>query len=260
MDTRFIDVDLSVVPDDQSAGLIEQTDDEIMASFGPSLGSFEDDYPHLMVPRAKRKEYAERNWATQRKTVHQIYSQGRTSACVGFGAAQALEVTRARRYGVENHVSLSGMFVYKHIGRTLMSGAYIPDGMETIVEKGTLPLSSPENDDRFEHTWGLQDWSSRIPREAYSTARNFRVSKWGIARGKDEIESAMLNNLCGIVGRSRHCVPYVGLTWHRGGFYVPYANSWSFDWGDEGFGFDSERVYRNLSLYLILEVVADEPA
>ena len=257
IDTKHIDVDFTVIPDDQTTGLIEESDDDILMAAG-EIGSFESEYPSLMVPPSKRKDLAILKWPRQRRTVRRIYSQSRTSACVGFGSAQALEVTRTRRYGRKYHVSLAGMSVYKEIGRSLMSGAMISDGMKQIVNVGALPLDTPENNDKYDLTWGITDWSRRFPRGWEKHANQFRVSKWATARGTDEIESALLNDFTGIVGRSRHCVPYVGLTYDRNSPVVTYANSWSGNWGDEGIGYDSQRTYRNLTLYVILEVVVND--
>ena len=93
--TDFLDIDFdNETPGDQSTGLIEESRDEIMAASSDTLGPFEDSYPTLMVPRAKRQDMAAAVWPKQRRTIAQIYSQGRTSACVGFAAAQALEITR----------------------------------------------------------------------------------------------------------------------------------------------------------------------
>jgi hypothetical protein len=60
----------------------------------------------------------------------------------------------------------------------------------------------------------------------------------------------------GVVGRSRHAINYIYLTFDsRGNFMVCYSNSWSTSWGDKGFGFDSESVVRNLTLYVVLDIV-----
>ena len=258
IDRKFVDIDLSIVPDDHidsdqnGPGLIEETDDEVLAA-SSLMSSFETEYPHLMLTKSERKELAKKNWESQQKSVSQIYSQGRTSACVGFGSAQALELTYNRRYGKEDHVSLSGMFVYRYIGRTLMSGAMISDGMKRVSKVGTLPLSNPENDSRFDLTWNILDYRKKPPSN-YKEKIQHRVTKFGTARGGDEIESALANNFCGIVGRSRHCVPYFGLMYEGNDSFVPYANSWSSSWGDNGIGYDSFRTYRNLTLYVILEV------
>ena len=257
IDNKHIDVDFTVVPDDQTTGLIEESDDDILMATG-DIGSFETEYPALMVPTSKRKDLANRNWPQQRQTVVQIYSQGRTAACVGFGSAQALEITRTRRYGTKNHISLSGMSVYKEIAiGSLMSGAMISDGMRQIVKVGALPLANEENNEQFDLTWGVVDWSTRFPSGWEEHAKSFRVSKWARARGSDEIESALLNGFCGIVGRSRHCVPYVGLSWSKNSPVAAYANSWSESFGELGIGYDSQRTYRALTLYVILEIVVN---
>lgn len=250
----MIDTDLTDIPFDQSAGLIEETADEILMA--SPMGSFEDDFPNLMVPRKKRKDMALERWPMQLETIRKIYSQGRTSACVGFGSAQALEVTRTRKYGRKTWVALSGMSVYKEIGRTLMSGAMISDGMRQVEKIGALPLTAPGNED-LELTWGITDWKKRFPRGWEKHAEPYRVAKYVRAVGLDAIQSAMLHGLCGIVGRQRHCIPYVGLKWDtRAGLVVPFANSWSENWGDDGgIGYDSERIHRDLVIYLILEVV-----
>lgn len=252
---EYIDYDLTVVPQDQSTGWIEQTDEEMLAAYGPMKG-FEEEFPEFMVSKADRKAMAAEKWPLQRETVRRIYSQGRTSACVGFGAAQALETHYTRRFGAANHVPLSGMSVYKEIGRSLMSGAYIPDGMNQIGRVGALPLNTPENKEKFELCWDIIDWSSRFP-NGWEQKCPCRVTKFAKAQGPDEIESALLHDFVGIVGRSSHCVPYVGLTYDRDDPIVPYANSWG-NWGDEGFGYDSKRVYGRLTLFLILEVAVPQ--
>ena len=257
IDKTHIDVDFTVVPDEQTTGLIDESDDEILSAAG-DIGSFEAEYPSLMIPKSKRKDLANLNWSKQRQTVAQIYSQGRTSACVGFGSAQALEVTRTRRYGTKNRIALSGMSVYKEIAiGSLVSGAMISDGMRQIVNVGALPLANEVNNEQFDLTWGVVDWSTRFPSGWEEHAKSFRVSKWARARGSDEIESALLNGFCGIVGRARHCVPYVGLAWSKNSPVAAYANSWSENWGDRGFSYDSQRIYRALTLYVILEIVVN---
>ena len=126
--------------------------------------------------------------------------------------------------------------------------------MKHMVDKGTLPLTE-ENDDDWTRTWRRMNWRGRIAQADYGYAKNWRVSKWARAQGPDEIESALVSGFCGIVGRQGHCVPYLGLTIDQGKPYAAYANSWGTRWGDRGIGYDSYRVYRNLTLWLALEVV-----
>ena len=51
----LIDVDFTDIPEGEGTGLIEETHDEIMMASGDVLGSFEDTYPKLMIPKHDRK-------------------------------------------------------------------------------------------------------------------------------------------------------------------------------------------------------------
>lgn len=250
---RWIDYDLTNVPDDQSAGLIEQPPAELLASFA-DIPWYDELCAEDMVPRSEWRARAEAIEADLRATVAEIYSQGRTSACVGFGSAQACEVTHTRAYGRKHRVPLSGMSIYDRIGRSLMSGAYIPDGIAALQEPGPLPLRTPETQARYAVTFPALEYRWNRPAGWQAVARGFRVTKSAKCQGAEMIASALLKRRAGIVGRSRHCVPYVLLKFNGNSPLACYANSWSADWGDAGFGYDSERVFDSLVMYCILEV------
>ena len=116
IDSHFIDIDLTVIPEDQSTGLIEQPPAELLASY-QDLAWFDEICGDDMVPRSEWRARSEATWSHLRASVVEIYSQGRTSACVGFSCAQALETTLTRRYGRKHRVPISGMGVYDQIGR-----------------------------------------------------------------------------------------------------------------------------------------------
>lgn len=250
----FVDYDFTIVPDDQSTGLIEQPPAELLGSFADIPWLDEIAGGEEMVPRSEWKARAAAIRDDLRATVAEIYSQGRTSACVGFGSAQALETTVTRAYGRKHRVPLSGMDVYSDIGRTLMSGAYIPDGVKRITEIGCLPLRTPETSAEFAVTFPALEYKWRRPAGWGPIAAQFRVTRAAKAQGTDMVASGLLKRRCGILGRSRHCVPYVYLDYNGNSPVAAYANSWSRSWGDAGFGYDSERVFRDVVVYFILEV------
>lgn len=251
--SRWIDLDLEhEVPEDQGLGWLPQPPSELLASYA-GIPWFDELCAEDMVPRSEWQARAAAVRADLRATVAEIYSQGRTSACVGFGTAQAVETTLNRRYGRKHRVPLSGMSVYDQIGRTLMSGAYIPDGIEFAGEVGPLPLRTPETEKKYPVTFPGLDYRWDRPAGWKDTAKLFRVTKAAKARGVEMIASALLRGRCGIVGRSRHCVPYVYLDFSGNSPVAAYANSWG-QWGDGGFGYDSERVFGGLVLYVVLEV------
>lgn len=251
----FVDLDLSQPPAGLGAGLIPQSKDEVARLFSRDLPSFEKAMPGKMVPRSQWKERAERTSRAYRATISKIYNQGQEGSCVGFGSAQMLETTLRRRYGIAHWVSLSGMSIYKRIGSSAQSGAMISDGMDAVME-GALPADTFESRAKYPHVHPYTGFSKKLPEGWRETAKLFRGSSFAIAEGPDEVASALLNGFLGIVGRQGHCIPYVYLDTFDsgGGFCAAYANSWG-DWGDEGFGYDSERIFGSVSLYVLLDVV-----
>lgn len=247
-----VDSDLSLVPPSQAAGLIDMPDNELMMRTS-HLPTFEAARPGMMVPRSEWQDRSQRMLKQYRDDITEIYSQGNFGSCVGFASAQMLEVMLRRRYGVQNRVSLSGMSVYKRIGSGPNSGAMVADGMDAVIE-GALPTDTAENKAKYAHTHPLRSWSTQLPNGWRETAKLFRGQNFAVARGLDEIGSALINGFCGIVGRQGHCIPYVYLDFSGTKPVCAYANSWDTDWNDAGFGYDSESVTRNITCWILLDV------
>lgn len=251
--SKWIDLDLEhECPDDQGLGCLMQPESDLLAAYD-GLPWFDEICAEDMVPRSEWRDRALAIRADLRATTVEIYSQGRTSACVGFGSAQACETMLTRAYGRKHRVPLSGMSVYDQIGSTLMSGAYIPDGMAFLQEVGPLPLDTAENRAKYAACFPGLDYRWKRPTGWKDTSKLFKVVKAAKAQGAEMIASALLKKRCGIVGRSRHCVPYTYLDFSGNSPVAAYANSWN-GWGDGGFGYDSERVFGSLVCYVILEV------
>jgi len=245
----IIDYDFTDIPDDQSTGWIEQSDDGLLGAFD-GVPWFDELCAEDMVPKSEWRARSEATKDAYRATVARIYSQGKTSACVGFGTAQAVETTCTRRYGLKNWVPLAGMDVYSDIGRSLMSGAYIPDGIQRASEIGVLPLRTPETEDKYAVTFPGLEYRWSRPDGWQKVAGLFIVKKAAKVQGAEMHVSAALKGRCIIVGRSRHCIPYVYYDYPN----MAYANSWSDSWSDRGFGLDSERTFGGLVGYVPLEV------
>lgn len=248
-DSRWIDVDFTIPPEDQATGLIEQPPAELLGSYA-EIPWFDELCASDMIPKSEWRARSEATKAAFRKTVVEIYSQGRTSACVGFGTAQAVETTLTRRYGVKHRVPLAGMDIYTDIGRTLMSGAYIPDGIKRVSEIGVLPLRTPATQGKYAVTFPGLEYRWSRPAGWREVSGWFRVTKAAKVQGAEMHVSAALKGRAIVVGRKQHCVPYLLYDWPNMG----YANSWSAQWGDAGWGYDSERTFRDLVGYVILEV------
>ena len=255
--SKYIDYDLTDIPDGQTTGLIEQTDSELMARTEELFGEteyFSAAFPEKMVPRSEWKARAEATAEHFRKTTKQIYSQGRTSACVGFGCGQWVETFATRLFGGGYHTPLAGMDVYSDISRTLMSGAYVPDGVHRVAMIGVLPLRTSETSEEYSVTYPGLDYKWRRPSGWEKVAAKFKVTRWAKCSGAEEVASALLNGFPLVLGRSRHCIPYVYLDFNGNSPMAVYANSWSESWGDDGFGADSERTFGNVTCYAVLDL------
>jgi hypothetical protein len=253
IDSRWIDVDLAVVPDDQGGGWIEQTGDEMCAAT-PDVPSFADVFPQHMVPKSQWKELILARQDIARALRVPIVSQGREGSCVGFSCTNALMNTIIQRFGRRNWVDLSGVSLYKRIGRSASSGAYIPDGIKEL-QVGVLPVDSAANKGRYSHTHPRTGFSVRLPSGWQETAKLFSATAVATCRGADEIVSASLGSFQLVVGRSRHAINYDFPAVRGGDVFMRYRNTWGIGWGDEGNGYDSERVFSGLTAYAILDVV-----
>jgi len=253
VDSKWIDMDLTIIPEDQSSGLIEQPPAELLASFA-EVPWYDELCADEMIPRSEWKARSEATWPHLKGSVAQIYSQGSEGSCVGFSVCQAIETTLTRNYGRRHWVSLSGMSLYKRIGRSAGSGAYIPDGIAQATQFGVLPVDSAENRARYQHTHPRTGFSRALPSNWQGTGKLFRITKAAKAQGSEMIVSALVKKRMGVVGRQRHAIPYAGIVFNGNSPLAAAANSWGTSRGDNGWIYDSESTFRNLVMYVILEV------
>jgi len=258
IDSRWIDVDFRDHPLDVGDGWLEQTGDEMMA-MTPEVEPFSTVFPQHMVPRSQWRERILAISSKTRSLRGPRDSQSNEGSCVGFAWKNCLANTIIQRFGRRNWVDLSGVSLYKRIGRTASSGAFIPDGMREISGNGILPVNSAENRNRYQHTHPRTGFSTRLPSGWEATGRLFRATRVATCRGIDEIVSAIISLFGGVVGRLRHAINYEGLVVRgsptTGDILIRYHNSWGPTWSDEGFGYDTLRTADPLTMYVILDVV-----
>jgi hypothetical protein len=258
VDSKWIDVDFRDHPPEVGDGWIEQTGDEMCAAT-PEVEPFSTVFPQHMVSRSQWRDRINAITADTRLIRGPRDSQGQEGACVGFAWKNCLANTIIQRFGRRNWVDLSGVSLYKRIGQTASSGAFIPDGMREVSTRGILPVSSSENIARFQHTHPRTGFNRGLPSGWEATAKQFRASLVATCRGMDEIVSALISLYLGVVGRSRHAINYEGLVVRgsptTGDILIRYHNSWGPTWSDQGFGYDTLRTADALTMYVILDVV-----
>lgn len=178
--------------------------------------------------------------------VTRIFNQKREGSCVANATGQGHQCVQAKTYGKEHVVQLSAMSIYKQIGRSANSGARVSNGLKTLKNLGALPLDTPENKERFQHTFPNTGFNTRYPTDWKETADTFRCVETHVVRSFNGILTALARQEPVIVGREGHSICYVRLIW-KNGWKVMYVNSWSQGWGISagdfkgGFGVDSSR-------------------
>lgn len=241
IDRRFIDVDFAA--DERFT-----FGDLGCAMFSGARPAYDDVVP--IIPRGKWREEIEKMDAAgggADQLVTRIYDQKNEGSCVANACSQACEIVQALQFGKDNVVHLSAMSLYKRIGSSPNSGAMVSDGLEEMATKGVLPLDNPENRARFgDKVMPNTGWREKYPDGWEDVAKQFRAHEWFIVRDMDSLITALLNQHPVVVGRSGHSICYCRPMYDGNDLVVKYANSWG-DWGQDGYGFDSERMIKSSS-------------
>lgn len=239
---RFVDVDFAKQPEFCGGDLGR-------VAMPGTFASYEQSVP--IIPESDWRRHVEamdEDASGAEWLVKQILNQRQEGSCVGFATTQALKIALAKKYGLDRTVDLSGISVYKQIGRSASSGATIPDGFRAITGTGALPLDTPENRNIFgEHVMPATGFATPFPDGWRSTAAKFRAVEVSVIRTVAGIYTALLRREPVVVGRQGHAICYVRPAYRNGRLGAIYANSWG-AWGfgagnhSSGFGFDSANL------------------
>jgi len=175
--------------------------------------------------------------------VSRIYDQGQEGSCVSNATCQSLEIAQAIRRGKKHVIHLSAISLYKRVGGSPGSGSMVSANMREILGRGVLPLKSAENDARFPHTMPNTGFYTKYPAGWEKTAIRFRGHEVFDVRSYDGFITALIRGYPVVYGRDGHSICAVRPVYKNGQLYVKYANSWG-NWGDKGYGYDSESKIR----------------
>lgn len=172
--------------------------------------------------------------------VTRIMDQKQEGSCVANATAQALQVLMALYFGMDRVIQLSAMSLYQLIGRSPSSGAVVMDALDAIQETGVLPLDTEENKKRFKHTMPHTGFYTKRPDGCEETAAMFKGVEALRINNYLEGFSALAKREPVVVGRKGHSICYLRGLNDNGSLASRYANSWTPNWGDKGFGVDSK--------------------
>lgn len=194
-----------------------------------------------------------------------VFNQRNEGSCVANACAQAMQIVQARQFGKANVTKLSAMSLYKRIGSGPNSGASVNDGLSELKARGILPLDTPENKAKYEHTFPATGWSNKLPSGWEDVGKRFKAVEWFVLRGLDQMMTALLHEHPVVVGRSGHSICYCKPTYKSGKLGVTYVNSWG-DWGfgagdfTSGFGFDSLSMVKSAASWAFCVRAVTDPA
>jgi hypothetical protein len=216
-------------------------------AFEPRFESYADVVP--VIPESQWPSEAEKIKAAGggcSALVTRIYDQKNEGSCVANACSQAHEILQAAQNGKANVVHLSAISLYKRIGRSPNSGAMVSDGLDEMAERGVLPLDNPENRAKFgECVMPNTGFRTSYPAGWEAVAKKFAAHEWLIVNTVAELITALIHQHPVVVGRSGHSICYCDPVYDGGSLLVKYANSWSENFGENGFGYDSLRLIRS---------------
>ena len=195
--------------------------------------------------------------------VSRIYDQSQEGSCVANMKSQQCEVQQALQWGLDRVVHMSAISLYKRIGSSAQSGAYVEDSTVEAYKRGILPLDTPENRAVYGNAvMPNTGWRTPFPADWEQTAAMFCDDEQFVVRTYAGLVSALLRNRTVGIGRAGHSILYCGCpqftTNSVNSIKVPYPNSWSLDWGvalgamSGGFGFDTYNYIRQAAGYGIV--------
>jgi hypothetical protein len=233
---QWLDIDFSTQPQ------------YVFGDLGPGeetfCSTYEDNVAVLSDADVKAAVQAEEVTGGADKLVSRIYNQKQEGSCVANACCQSHEILQALQYGKDAVVHLSAISLYKRIGRSPGSGAMVSDGLKELSSRGALPLDDEANRARFlDKVMPNTGFYEKFPADWENTANNFTIVEHHVIRSVEGMKTALVLGHPVVVGRQGHSICYCRLMLKNGRYVVKYANSWG-DWGDNGFGYDSEGQMR----------------
>jgi hypothetical protein len=202
------------------------------------------------IPKAEWSQWTARFPITRlSKSIRNITNQTMGS-CVGHACANGIEAGNYMTTGDLFFRRISGMSMYKRIGRSANSGAYIPDAASEIFSRGILPVTG----EPYPHTFAQDTgWNVAMPSGWEATGRLWKAVVYTVSDQESAFRTRMDWRLRDQFGRSSHSISGFAVT--ASGKWA-YENSWGTGWGDLGksIGYDSTFY----SGYIYLPVLRDE--
>jgi hypothetical protein len=257
IDPRWVDVDFPTVAG-VSLGAMPREEPFGQAGFPV----FEE-----TVPIIPRKEWPDRVEAIDKaggmcdQLVTRIYNQRQEPSCTSNATGQSNEVVQASQYGKDKVVHLSAISLYMRVG-SRSSGSSVSSNLKEMRDVGILPLDNEANRKAYPHVMANTGYGTSYPDGWKDTAKLFRAQEWFDVEGVEGFITALILGFPVVYGRDGHAICGVRPVFINGLIHDKYANSWG-DWGDNGYGYDSESKIRagatRYGCFALRAVVVNQP-
>jgi hypothetical protein len=171
-----------------------------------------------------------------------ILNQGSVGSCGAEGLTQALMISRA--FSSQEHETLNPWFMYHTTSGGSDRGSSLPDNVQFAMKYGVAS----------ELVWPRsKGWRAAPSEAALTDAKKYVLLELYQVRNWEEFGTALLSGWPVYFGYSGHAIVAVKLL--STSRFV-YANSWSPEWGDKGFGtLSNSSIYWPYGAYAIRVVV-----
>lgn len=230
-------IDIQTAPESHKMGCLPRTDR--LGDRFPISEAAED-----LIPRSQWDDLI----AAQEQDedlVGAIKDQDGEGTCASNATTGSREFVWNLNFGKEWFVQLSPISVYRWIAPGPDSGSTISDNLEQLRDVGALPSDTPRNREILK-LLGLPEkviknvgYSQSFPEGWKELAAYFRMPEWNDIASFDGLVSNIFRKKKPVYGRAGHAIYGVKVVKRNGVYYVKYANSWG-DWGESGYGYDSE--------------------
>lgn len=249
---------VSIVDNSQASGCLPRT-----TKPGEVFRIYEDLYADDIIPRSEWRDLIEMSDGSQEFVVR-IKNQGSEGSCTSNATTGAWEIKQNEM--TRRPLVLSAISLYKRVGRSPSSGSTVDGNVREITERGALLADSYEASTQLAKAKGLATFPERgfytpWPSQWETNAEPFRAFEWTDVETIEGMFSALLRGLPCVYGRAGHAICGVRLVYRDGKFACKYANSWG-DWGDDGFGYDTEsyiaRAINTYGCFALRQVVMND--
>lgn len=210
---------------------------------GDEHGIYEDTF--AVYPRSDWPELIQQNQSL-RQLVVKIKDQKNEGSCASNMATQALQICWVQTFGFNAFVEFSPISIYRWVASGPNSGSTISGNLRQLKEVGVLPVRDAASEAALStmglptnHTLTPTGYYQQFPDNWKQTADFFQGIEAFDIGSFDGMLSASMDGFAVGYGRAGHAICGVAPYRDGSGYGIEYANSWG-DWGDEGFGRDTE--------------------